>query len=230
MALIGVHVTTQWNPEQIKEALRYAMARTVSDTSQKVLGDIQEKLSKKDNSSRMTPAKSGSPPAMVTGALRNSWNVDLTLVNGDNPKAFIQSNLKYAKILEYGSAVLGRLKPKKKQFLTIPLNEEASRLRARTKDLRTVDGLFVLKEKGERTKKGKRKKGKKGKDYLILAMSVGHGKTAKVKPMFLLVKSVYINKHPYIRPVVKKMSSSRALKKFDKSVGKFFIEYLRVST
>jgi hypothetical protein len=166
---------------------------------------------------------------MVTGALRNSWQVDLTAVKGINPSALIYSNLRYAKILEYGSGVLGRIVPKRKKFLTIPLNEEAGRLRARTKDLRSVKGLFVLKQAGEKTKKGKRKKGKKGKDYLVLAKTVGSGKTVTIKPMFLLVKSVYINKHPYIRPVVEKLNQGNSRKKFGRKIGRYFIEHLRLT-
>jgi len=221
-----ISVQVDWKPEDIQASLLYAVRRTVGETAKGVKDKIDDKLSRADNSGMMNPARSGQPPKMVTGALRNSWNVDYGGLNNENPSALVISNLAYAKILEYGSIEMGRIKPKTKQFLTIPLNEEAGRLRRRTKDLRSVRGLFVVKEKGERTKKGKRKKGKKGRDYLILAFSVGKGRTAKIKPMFLLVKSVYIKKHPYIRPVVKKLAEGRSQEKFGRKIGNYFFDHL----
>jgi len=223
-----IRTTITWNDPLVREAMRKSLARVVGETTLDVQKKIHEKLSKKDNSAMMNPARSGQPPAMVTGALRNSWNVDMSNLHGDSPSALVISNLRYAKMLEYGSQELGKIVPKEKKFLTIPLNEEAGRLRRRTKNLRTVSGLFIIKEKGERTKKGKRKKGKKGKDYLVLAKTIGRGKMAKIKPMFLLVKSVYIKKHPYIRPVVDKLNEGRSRTKFSRLVGRYFIEYLKV--
>jgi phage gpG-like protein len=216
MSSLDTYTSVNWDGEKLKQAVQNAVSATVTESALKLQKKIHEKLSKKDNSGGMSPARSGSPPAMITGALRNSWNVDLSRIRSENPTAVVSSNLRYAAILEYGSQRFGRITPKSKKFLTIPLNEDAVRMRRRNKDLRQVDGLFILPLAGQKVKSGKRKgkrlKGKRGRDTLILAMDLGNG---KVRAMFALVKSVYINKHPYIRP-----SLESVRKKINKKLGK----------
>lgn len=126
---------------------------------------------------KFRPSAPGTPPNRNRGLLANS----ISFTKAQNKVAYVYSSgVAYAKVHEFGGVV--RMKDRR---LTIPLNDEAARMRERTRSLYFLP-LYIRK-----TKSGK-----------LIAFD-GRAKRAKVKserPMFLLATSVNIPARPFLRP------------------------------
>lgn len=118
------------------------------------------------------PSPAGGPPGTVTGRLRNS----IQKTPPQEGETIIGTNEKYARIHEFG----GLIKPKTKQYLTVPTNIDAAKLRARHQSLRDVKGLRFA------TMFGKK--------FLI------KGPKKKPRIMFVLVRTVQMPARPFLRP------------------------------
>lgn len=162
--------------------------------------------------SRLQGSAAGRPPNSQTGRLMRS----LTSTPGVNRRAAAGTNVKYAPILERG----GVIRAKRSKFLAVPINPAAKResergipLRAKERQvIRTTTGKLLLIAKDK--VKGSVTRGSKG------TFRFNH------EPVHLLVKSVTIRPHPFIRPAVfgpgKKSPTMRAaVAAATRAMGKF---------
>ena len=152
------------------------VAKAMTDAT---VQEMKKLLKAKGNSSGMTPSQPGQAPAAVSGDLIKSIKSKKTANKETQSRWVIEINSPYAKILENG----GTISAKRSQYLTIPLNQEAVKLRQSVKSLRTVSGLFVIQKKGKEP---------------MLVKRTRDG----FKPMFALKRTVYIAPRPYIRPAI----------------------------
>lgn len=131
------------------------------------------------------PSPAGGPPGTVTGRLRNS----IQKTPPANGTTIVGTNEKYARIQEYG----GTIRPTTKQYLTVPTNVDAAKLRARHQSLRDVKGLRFA------TMFGKK--------FLI------KGPKKRPRIMFVLVRSVTLPARPYLRPVTTNQAARDRIRK-----------------
>jgi phage gpG-like protein len=124
------------------------------------------------------PSNQGYPPNRNSGLLYNA----ISSTKGENLSASVYtSGVAYARIQEFG----GIIKAKSSKYLTIPLNDQAARMRERTSTLRSLNLTFVP---------GKHR------GVAFLAQTKGRGKNAKSTLMFMLKPTVRLPARPYLRP------------------------------
>lgn len=128
---------------------------------------------------RFTPSPPGGPPGTGTGDLRRS----MAMTEPANMRASITTSSKYARVHEYG----GILRPTTKKYLTVPVNVTAAKMRANTKDLRTLNLTF-------------RKGSNPGHAFLFRTTK---GKNARSELMFVLKRFVRLPARPFLRPAVR---------------------------
>lgn len=128
------------------------------------------------------PSPAGGPPGTVTGNLRRS----MALTEPANMRATITTSSKYAKVHEYHEYG-GIIRPTTKRYLTVPVNVAAAKMRANTKDLRTLNLTF-------------RKGSNPGHAFLFRTTK---GKNARSELMFVLKRFVRLPARPFLRPAVR---------------------------
>jgi len=123
------------------------------------------------------PSAQGTPPGIDTGTLRRSVTHQ---VNPTKLECRVGSNVPHARIQEMGGTITA-----KGSKLTIPLNEEAAKMRRNTASLNTVGGLKYVKVGGT--------------GYLVKDTENDDGEF-----MFVLKDSVTLPPRPYLRPALDK--------------------------
>jgi len=139
------------------------------------VGSIRASFAK---NGKYRPSVPGQPPGRTNDLLYNG----LSSTKGDKLVATIYtSGVAYARIQEYG----GIIKAKSSKYLTIPLNDQAARMRETASTLRSLNLIFVP-----------------GKDrgVAFLAQTKGRGKNAKSTLMFMLKPTVRLPARPFLRP------------------------------
>lgn len=144
-------------------------------------------------SGRFGSSMPGSPPGSRTKWLRNH----LTSTPGKNGRSSsgVSKGVKYARVLELGSGVVGPIRAKGKGALAIPINDSARKLSEKGIGPGKLQGVIMLKPRGRSP-------------ILIGAKRVktytypGGGKTItrNVEPVWVLKKSVFIKARPFLRP------------------------------
>jgi hypothetical protein len=119
----------------------------------------------------------GGPPGMDQGRLVNS----LGWARSGNLQRRVFANVPYAQSLERGATIRG----KSGRFLTVPLTDEAKKIRRQYRTLREVPKLFVIRAKSGR---------------LLLVREAGRGKTRRTELLFVLVRTVTMHKRPFMAP------------------------------
>lgn len=129
---------------ELEDRLHAAAKKAVLRAATVVLRAVRQKLSQ-SRTKRNGPAGSlpGSPPAVLTGALRNSYTIDTSKINEANPAVRVGSNLIYARIHEFG----GVIRPKVAQYLTVPISDLGRELRRTNRSLKDIPGAFVRKSR-----------------------------------------------------------------------------------
>lgn len=126
---------------------------------------------------KFRPSNQGYPPNRNRGLLYNS----ISSTPGENLSASVYtSGVSYAAIQEFG----GLVKAKSSKYLTIPVNDQAARLRERTVTLRSLNLTFVP---GPH----------RGVAFLYKTTK---GKNARSELMFVLKPTVRLPARPYLRP------------------------------
>lgn len=131
---------------------------------------------------RFIPSPPGRTPGTGTGNLRRS----ITSTQPYYGRAMVGTNVKYAKIQEYG----GTIRAKNVKALTIPLNPLAAKMRANVETLKSIPNLQFRKLFGKNI------------GLLVTATKSGRGKRHG-RPMFLLRRSVTLPARPFIRPAAR---------------------------
>ncbi len=174
-----------WHDERAKAALHKLAVRAVMRGAIKLQDAVRANLRMRATGrDRASEAPPGGPPGQRTGQLTQSI-LSLPLGQNDrNPWARVGTNLVYAKVHEFGLPIVSSGK-----LLTIPLNDEARRLRRIYGDLTQVPGLFFVKDKES--------------GNLFLATVTGTPKTkggGEVRYLFLLRRAVKMPARPFFRP------------------------------
>jgi len=139
------------------------------------VGSIRASFAK---NGKYRPSVPGQPPGRTNDLLYNG----LSSTKGENLSASVYtSGVAYARIQEFG----GIIKAKSSKYLTIPLNDQAARMRERTSTLRSLNLTFVP---------------DKHRGVVFLAQTKGRGKNAKSTKMFMLKPTVRLPARPYLRP------------------------------
>lgn len=126
---------------------------------------------------KFRPSNQGYPPGRTSDTLYNG----LSSTPGENLSATIYtSGVAYARIQEFG----GLIKAKSSKYLTIPVNDQAARLRERTSTLKSLNLTFVP---GPH----------RGVAFLYKTTK---GKNARSELMFVLKPTVRLPARPYLRP------------------------------
>lgn len=173
----------------VMDALREGAAKALSAGGIHVQQSIKGVLGSSGASNIMNGgvgAPDGQPPRVDTGALRRSIQVDVSHArDAYNPKVRVGTNLPYARIQEYGGQVRAR-----GGALPVPIpGHEATAKRLRRQagpTLRNLKNLAVIK--------------RHGKPSLLVLVRPGKRKGGlSWEPVFVLLKSVTIKPHPYMR-------------------------------
>ncbi len=135
----------------------------------------------------------GSPPGVLTGTLRRSIQLDQGKLGESVPSVRVGTSVPYAKIQEFGGTILA-----KDKRLTIPLSARAARLRATYPDLRSIEGLTVIKIHGHTFLVRDPRKRTKGFKERRAAPKKGEG----LELLFLLADKLTLPARPYFRPGV----------------------------
>lgn len=139
-----------------------------------VVGSIKASFAK---NGMYRPSNQGYPPGRTKDILYNG----LASTPGENLSATVYtSGVAYARIQEFG----GLIKAKSSKYLTIPVNDQAARLRGRTTTLRSLNLTFVP---GHH----------RGVAFL---WKTTKGKNARSELMFVLKPTVRLPARPYLRP------------------------------
>lgn len=136
-------------------------------------------------------SKPGGPPAVDTGSLRRSIQVDRSKLSEDLRNR-VGTNLKYGRIQEFGGVV----RAKSVKALPVPLTPEAKVLLRRTSgSIRSLNLTPIKTKKGDlllvRMKPGRK-----------IAQKHGGGTREAWEPLFILKKSVRLPARPYLRPAL----------------------------
>jgi len=178
----------KWN-DRTKKAMLRGVQRGVASAAVIVQNEIKEKLTSGGASNIGSGGKSsppGGPPAVNTGHLLRSIQIDGSKIKTANPFVRIGTNVTYAPIHEFG----GRILPKNAKALAVPIGIEgrrASRQAGWRSDknsagrIRSLDLSFI-------PRKGKAP---------LLAETHSDG---SMTPLFVLMKSVTIPARPFMRP------------------------------
>lgn len=186
--------THKWRRDVIERSVREGIARALDYSALAIQAEVLKNLSRHGRQPSRG-VSTGGTPGVRTGTLRRSWQAGKpgSIKRTENiraaisPSIVVGSNVKYARIHEYG----GTISAKRAKYLTIPLNRQAEKmLIAAGGSVRGIPGLFRT---GKVT----------GNSGGVLAMRTGR-KNAKVVPLFALKRSVRIPARPYIRPAVRK--------------------------
>lgn len=156
-----------------EEAMMYAMRRSVIRLADYI---AEEKLSGKKLNVR-------------TGNLRRSFQENKARKvqrRADGVIGTVGTNVKYAKIQEYG----GTIRPKKKKWLTVPIGEALTPSGAPRGSARDFKGTFFAWSR-------------KGNLILFGQSPVGGGK--KIVPLFVLKKMVRIPGRAYMKPSLEEL-------------------------
>lgn len=126
---------------------------------------------------KFRPSAPGTPPNRNRGLLANS----IASTKAENKVAYVYtSGVAYARIQEFGG-VIRRFD----RLLTVPLNQEAARMRERTYSLYSQH-LFFMK-----TKSGRK---------ILFDARNKRSKVKSLRPMFLLTSTVKMPPRPYMAP------------------------------
>ena len=88
---------------ELPERARHASVALRNATLEVLRGSRTGRVYRTPRGSRYTASAPGEPPAPRTGTLRRSWR---PVVSGNNPA--IESNVRYAAYLEYGTSKMAR--------------------------------------------------------------------------------------------------------------------------
>jgi len=127
---------------------------------------------------RFIASPAGGPPGTGTGNLRRS----ITATQPYYGRAMVGTNVKYARIQEYG----GTITAKRAKALTIPLNPIAAKMRSNVNSLKSIPNLSFRKMFGQNI------------GLLVTTTKSGRGKSHG-RPMFLLRRSVTLPPRPFMR-------------------------------
>lgn len=164
----------QWNGDAALAAMREAVDDGVNAAALIVTEETRKNLRR---TSYPSVSKPGGMPSRDSGALARSVNS----TPARNGSALVGTNLKYAKMLEFG----GVITPKTAKYLTVPLDrEEFRRVRRQSHVLRNNPNIFVLRSK-------------KGNLILMHRKSKGRGR-GNSTPIAVLKKSVAIQPRPWL--------------------------------
>ena len=143
------------------------------------VGSIRASFAK---NGKYRPSIPGQPPGRTNDLLYNG----LSSTKGDKLVATIYtSGVAYAKKHEQPPGTSGLIKAKSSKYLTIPLNDQAARMRETASTLRSLNLTFVP---------GKHR------GVAFLAQTKGRGKNAKSTLMFMLKPTVRLPARPFLRP------------------------------
>lgn len=143
-------VSVTWNHGDMMKAARRGIVDGLTAVQVEFQKDIGKMLNRHaSNRSRGgTPSPVGSPPGKATGTLARSWQtparngfavVDASgLSDPLRPRINHGSNLRYARIHEYGGTITG------KPWLKIPVSKDAKRAEAQGASLITYKGLPLI--------------------------------------------------------------------------------------
>jgi len=186
--------THKWRGAMLQQRVREGIARALDYSALAIQKEVQANLSRHGRQPSRG-VSTGAMPGVRTGHLRRSWQAGKpgSVKRTENvrspisPSITVGSNVKYARIHEYG----GIIKAKRVKYLTVPLNRRAEQmLIAAGGKIRNIPGLFRI----------GRESGTFGG---VLAIRTGK-KNAKVVALFALRRSVRMPARPYIRPAVRK--------------------------
>lgn len=104
----------QSNRKQVDAAIERGLIRGLDAAAILYQAGVKQALSKHGGPG---PSPAGSPPAVQTGTLRRSVQVDRSKNKGKHPKVRIGTNLVYARIHEFG----GTITPKRAKALAFQL-------------------------------------------------------------------------------------------------------------
>jgi phage gpG-like protein len=115
-------VKVTWHGEKFQAEIERALALGVRDGGEFYAHKVREALNKRasNKESGGSPSPPGQPPAKMTGALGRSITVDTVRRLGKTFRTFVGTNLKYARIHEFG----GIIRPKKKKALRFKIGDK----------------------------------------------------------------------------------------------------------
>jgi phage gpG-like protein len=167
--------TVKWDDEWAKEAADRAANVGVAAMATVVAEHTRDNLRATSYPSVSSP---GDMPSRDQGQLARS----VTTTPVENGVAFVGTNLKYGRVLEYG----GIISAKNKRYLTVPTigrQEWRKIIREGRGSLRDVPGLFVF-----RSKRGN----------LLIGRTIGKGKASRLEAVAALKQSVTIAPRPWL--------------------------------
>jgi hypothetical protein len=131
---------------------------------------------------KFRPSAPGTPPNRNRGLLANS----ISSTKAENKIVYVYSSgVAYAKKHEQPPGYSGLIKAKSSKYLTIPMNDQAARMRERTSSLRLLNLTYIP---------GKHR------GVAFLWLPKGKGKRMKSTLMFMLKPSVRLPARPFLRP------------------------------
>jgi hypothetical protein len=131
---------------------------------------------------KFRPSAPGSPPNRNSSLLFNS----ISATKAENKVVYVYSSgVAYAKKHEQPPGTSGLIKAKSSKYLTIPMNDQAARMRERTTSLRVLNLTYIP---------GKHR------GVAFLWLPKGKGKRMKSTLMFMLKPSVRLPPRPFLRP------------------------------
>lgn len=170
-------VSHNWKGEEVLARIRKNVRRSIAASAIILQTETKNQLNKGASPPSSAP---GSPPHKLTGALGQSIQTDLRGIREKNPRVRVGPSLfrvPYARIQELGGTII----PKKGRALAVPIGA-AGRKAARDAggSLRSLNLIFIPR-KGQAP---------------LLAKKVGK----RIKPLFILLKSVTLPARPYLKP------------------------------
>ena len=126
----------------------------------------------------------GRPPGIQSDQLRQSISVG----KPDRGRCEVFTNTHYAPFHEFGGTMVSSGK-----LFTVPLSQEAARLRKNTSDLKSLN-LTLIKSRG-------------GKLLLVREMKT------RTKPLFVLTRTIRMPKRPFMRPAIENRENVAAITK-----------------
>ena len=157
------------NPK-FRDELRKKISEGINRAAIVLQNALKDTLSKS-----ASPSAPGQPPAVVTGSLWRSVQIDLSRVMS-HLVARVGTDLPYGRSLEFGA----RIRPKRAKALSVPLTKEAKGYDSPRKFPR--DLVMIT---------------RKGKAPLLAEVA-----DKKVTPHYILLMSVNIAARPWLRPTL----------------------------
>jgi len=103
-------VEWEFRRQEVLKEFRAATVKALSGAAIVVQNEIKLTMGKHGSGRGGKPSPAGNPPAVQTGALRRSIQTDLSQVE-TRLRARVGSNLRYARIQEFGGTITAKNKP-----------------------------------------------------------------------------------------------------------------------